>query len=152
MNIIQRSSKSFYEGGRIKVENTDNAKLYDRWMEMWNGNLDLANSIVDKDCVVHQAGSDGFRGPSGVVRMVQMGREPFSSIHFALEVGPIVDSDMLSARWTSRGIYRGGILGTKAPAGTEVEFGGIDIWRLKSGKIIEYWVSSDGLHLMAQLS
>ncbi|GGD96352.1 ester cyclase [Paenibacillus nasutitermitis] len=134
------------------MENSDHAKLYDRWMDMWNGNVELAKSIVDKECVVHQAGSDGFRGPEGVMRMVQMGREPFSNIHFTLEVGPFVDGDMLSARWTSRAVYQGGIPGTKAPAGTEVEFGGIDIWRVKSGKIIEYWVSSDGLHLMAQLS
>lgn len=134
------------------MEYQDNAKLYNQWMEMWNGNLDLANLIVDKDCIVHQAGSNGFRGPEGVMQMVHMGRKPFSSIHFTLEVGPIVDGDMLSARWTSRGIYRGGIPGTKAPAGTEVESGGIDIWRVKSGKIIEYWVSSDVLHLMAQLS
>jgi predicted ester cyclase len=134
------------------VNNPDNARIYDRWMEMWNGNVDLAKSIVDRDCVVHQTGSEGFRGPEGVMRMVRMGREAFSSIHFTLEVGPIVDGDMLSARWTSRGIYRGGIPGAKAPAGTEVEFGGIDIWRVKSGKIIEYWTSSDGLYLMAQLS
>lgn len=34
----------------------------------------------------------------------------------------------------------------------EITFRGIDIWRIEDGKIVEYWVSSDGLHLMAQLN
>lgn len=130
----------------------DTAKLYDDWMKIWNGDLEMAKIIVDKDCVVHQAGSDNFTGSEGVIRMIQMGREPFSSIRFQIEVGPIIDGDLLSARWTSRGTYQGGLPGAKAPAGTEVQFGGIDILKIKSGKIIEYWVSSDGLHLMEQLS
>jgi len=32
-----------------------------------------------------------------------------------------------------------------------VEFGGIDMKRVEQGRIAEYWVSSDGAHLMAQL-
>jgi hypothetical protein len=37
-------------------------------------------------------------------------------------------------------------------AGTEISFSGIDIWRVEDGQIIEYWISSDGLHMVAQLN
>ena len=74
-----------------------------------------------------------------------MGRSPIEALTFALEVGPIVEGDMLAARWSGRGTYAGGIPGTSAPAGTEVWFGGIDIMRIEDGRLAEYWVSSDGL-------
>ncbi len=35
--------------------------------------------------------------------------------------------------------------------GTAISFGGIDVWQLDDGKVVEYWVASDGLRLMAQL-
>jgi predicted ester cyclase len=30
-------------------------------------------------------------------------------------------------------------------------FSGMDIMRIENGRVAEYWVSSDGLYLMAQL-
>jgi hypothetical protein len=41
--------------------------------------------------------------------------------------------------------------GHAPPAGTAVEFAGIDLLRLRDGRFAEYRVSSDGLQLMAQL-
>ena len=32
-----------------------------------------------------------------------------------------------------------------------MSFGGIDIMRIEDGRLAEYWVTSDGLALMAQL-
>lgn len=124
--------------------------MYDRWMRMWNGEVDLADDLVAPGCVIHQPPND-FRGPEGVRQMVEMGRAPFTEITFEVEVPPIVEGDRLAARWRSTGRYEGGIPGATAPRGTAVTFGGNDIWRVEDGKIVEYWVSSDGLHLMAQL-
>lgn len=132
--------------------NSDHKEQYKLWMDLWNGNLELAEILVDVGCVVHQAGNEDMRGPEGIRNMVLMGREPFHEISFSIEVGPIRDGDMVAARWSCAGIYKGGLPGTTAPEGTPISFGGIDIWKLKDGKIIEYWVSSDGLHLMEQLN
>lgn len=125
-------------------------EMYDRWIRMWNGETELADELVSPDCLIHQPPND-FRGPDGVRRMIQMGRAPFTEIVFRIEVEPIIERDRLAARWTSTGRYAGGIPGSSAEVGTEVIFGGIDIWRVVDGKIAEYWVSSDGLWLMAQL-
>ena len=136
---------------------SDLGRLYRRWMlELWNGDLSVAAEIVTGDFVVHQARADGaaseeLRGPEAVLRMVREGHAPFEGLAFEIEVGPVVEGDLVAARWVGRGRYRGGMPGATAPAGTAVEFGGIDLLRARDGRFAEYWVSSDGLQLMAQL-
>jgi hypothetical protein len=92
----------------------DLRRLYRRWMlELWNGDLSVAAEIVTDDFVVHQARADGarseeLRGPGAVVRMVREGHAPFEGLSFEIEVGPVVEGDLVAARWVGRGRYRGG--------------------------------------------
>jgi predicted ester cyclase len=125
--------------------------MYQRWIDMWNGETDLADELMSPTCPIHQPPND-FRGAEGLRQMVEMGRAPFEDTLFSIEVPPIVEGNRLAARWTMTGRYRGGLPGTTAAPGTEITFGGIDIWRVEDGRIVEYWVSSDGLHMMAQLN
>jgi predicted ester cyclase len=98
----------------------DLRQLYRRWLlELWNGDLTVAEQLVTADFVVHQA--------------------------------RVVEGDLVAAGWAGRGRYTGGIPGATAAAGTPVAFGGIDLLRARDGRFAEYWVSSDGLQLMAQL-
>jgi predicted ester cyclase len=134
----------------------DLRRLYRRWMlELWNGDLAIAGELVTDDFVIHQARADGTsegpRGPAALVQLVRDGHAPFEELTFVIEVGPVVEGDMVAARWVGRGRYRGGLPGATAPAGTPVDFGGIDLLRAEGGRFAEYWVSSDGLQLMAQL-
>jgi predicted ester cyclase len=139
------------------MSNDEHRHLYERWLlELWNGDESVAQEILADDFVIHQARarpgeSEAVRGPQAGLEMVRMGRAPFSEVSFAIEVGPIVEGDMVAARWTGRARYAGGIPGATAPAGTEVTFGGIDIMRIENGRLAEYWVSSDGIALMQQL-
>ena len=131
--------------------------LYQRWLlELWNGAESVAQEILADDFVIHQARaqpgeSEAVRGPQAGIELVRMGRAPFSELVFAIEVGPIVEGDMIAARWTAIGVYAGGMPGATAPEGTAVNFGGIDIMRVENGRLAEYWVSSDGVALMQQL-
>ena len=136
---------------------SDLRRLYRRWMlELWNGDLAIAGELVSDDFVIHQARADGAAsegpgGPEALVQLVREGHAPFEELSFDIEVGPVVEGDMVAARWVGRGRYRGGLPGATAPAGTPVAFGGIDLLRARDGRFAEYWVSSDGLQLMAQL-
>lgn len=125
--------------------------MYRRWIDMWNGQVELAEELMSSDCPIHQL-PNTFRGAEGIRQMVESGRAPFDDPVFSVEVEPIVEGNRLAARWTMTGRYIGGMPGATAEPGTEIRFGGIDIWRVEAGKIVEYWVSSDGLHLMAQLN
>ena len=129
-------------------------KLYRRWLlELWNGDVGIAHEIVAPTFTIHHGGlkSEDFRGPQGVVKLVAMSRGPFPDLRFTIEIGPIVEGDIVCARWIGRGTYAGGLPGTPGPEGTRVTFGGMDMLRVEKGKFVEYWVSSDGLHLMQQL-
>ena len=101
--------------------------------------------------LVAGAGSDERRGPEAVVQLVRDGHAPFDGLTFQIEVGPVVEGDLMAARWANRGRYRGGMPGATAAAGTPVAFGGIDLLRARGDRFAEYWVSSDGLALMGQL-
>jgi len=135
---------------------SDLRQLYRRWMlELWNGDLAVATELVTDDFVIHQAradgaGSDERRGPEAVVQLVRDGHAPFDGLTFEIEVGPVVEGDLVAARWAGRGRYRGGMPGATAAAGTPVAFGGIDLLRARADRFAEYWVSSDGLALMGQ--
>ncbi len=128
-------------------------RLYRRWLlELWNGALEVAGEIVAPGFVGHWPDLDVL-GPAGVAEAVGQGRTPFQDISISLDVGPIADGDKVAAQWTFRGAYQGGLPGATVPAGTRVAFSGIDILRIDpaSRKIVEYWVVSDALKLMAQL-
>jgi predicted ester cyclase len=80
-----------------------------------------------------------------------MSRDLFLDVTFAVEVGPVVEGDLVAARWIGRGRYKGGMPGATAPAGTQVSFSGHDLLRVDRGRFAEYWVISEQEHLTAQL-
>ncbi len=138
------------------MPSTETAKLYGRWLGMWNGDLSLADDIVAPDCVVHDPGvpantSDAADGIERIKATVKQARAPFERLIVSLDVGPIEDGGKVATRWTARGSYAGGLPGTQAAPGTMVEFSGVDLLRLADGKVAEYWLSTDALQMMQQL-
>ncbi len=131
------------------------ALLWDRWIELWNGNLDLAEQIIHPDFEVHRIPMphipEGLPGRDALVEWVKQTRSILEGLRFTVEVGPVVDGEMVAGRWFAEGSYQGGIPGATAPAGTPVGFHGNDIWRAQDGLIREYWLSDDLLDLSQQL-
>jgi hypothetical protein len=118
---------------------------------LWNGDLALADEIVAPGFVAHFApvGSSPaeVRGPEGLTGWIAQ-----SFYRFETAVGPLVDGELVAGRWVFRGTYQGGIPGAPAAAvGIEVEYAGIDIFRVEAGKIAEYWLSADSLALLQQI-
>jgi predicted ester cyclase len=130
-------------------------ELWDRWIELWNGNLDSAEEIIHPDFVVHRVPAphvpEGLGGREALLAWVEATRSFFADLRFTVEAGPVVDGDQVAGRWVAEGAYQGGIPGSTAPAGTRVAFHGNDIWRAENGQIREYWLSDDLLDLMQQL-
>jgi predicted ester cyclase len=131
------------------------AELWDRWVELWNGDLELANEIIHPDFTFEQFPPPqlpgGLAGRERLVAWVTQTRALFPGLRFTVEVGPIVDGETAAARWVAEGTYGGGIPGTTAPPGTRFRFHGTDIWRAEDGLIREYWLSDDLLDLFQQL-
>jgi predicted ester cyclase len=130
--------------------------LYDRWAELWRGDFGHAEEILDPTFVVHQARPDGTdsEATTGAARLlpeIEQTRAAFGDITITVDVGPIVDGDLVSARWTMRATYAGGLPGATAPIGTKIAFSGHDILRASDGKFVEYWTCTDILDGLTQL-
>ncbi|GAA3398226.1 ester cyclase [Cryptosporangium minutisporangium] len=130
--------------------------LYGRWAEMWRGDFSHADEVLDRDFVVHQARPDGTdsevtTGPARLLPEIEQTRAAFGDITITVDVGPIVEDDLISARWTMRATYAGGLPQATAPIGTEIAFSGHDILRVSGGKFVEYWTCTDVLDGLAQL-
>jgi len=133
----------------------DSHLLWGRWIDLWNGDLKLANEIIHPELAIHRFPppriSDQLRGREALLAWISQTRSLFEDVQLTVEVGPISDGETVAGRWIAEGTYQGGIPGSTAPAGTRVRFRGNDIWRAEGGMIREYWLSDDLLDLMQQL-
>lgn len=132
------------------------AALVDSWLGLWNGDYDLAATIISENNRVHAAmldGGDGSaaNGVSGMKDFVAQTRSLSSDLEFSIDVGPLVDGDRVVVRWIATGHYGGGLPGAGAPVGTQVTISGTDILRVSGNQIVEYWLNADMLALMTQL-
>ena len=130
--------------------------LVDSWIALWNGDYDIASTIISESNRVHAAmldGGDGsaVAGVSGMRDFVGQTRSISSDLIFSIDVGPLVDGDHIVVRWVATGHYGGGLPGAGAPVGTEVTISGTDILRVSGNQIVEYWLNADTLALMTQL-
>jgi predicted ester cyclase len=133
----------------------DGRLMWDRWIELWNGNLGLAETIIHPEFEIHRTPpprvSDELAGRDALLAWIGQTRSLLQDLHFTVEVGPVVDGNTVAGRWFAEGNYQGGVPGSTAPVGTRVGFHGNDIWRAEGGLIREYWLSDDLLDLFQQL-
>lgn len=131
-------------------------ELWRRWLDMWNGDLSIADEIVAPSFLAHFAPVGpsplAVRGPEGLKEWIGGVLEAFVDHRFATTVGPLADADLLAGRWVFRATYRGGLPGASpAAVGTTVEYAGIDILRIEEGRLVEYWLCADILQLLQQV-
>jgi hypothetical protein len=126
--------------------------LWQGWGDLWNGDLSQAEQILTAGFTVNAAivGVDGasVQGRQGVAGWVALLRKALGEPVFTVEVGPIIDGDLVCGRWHLRGEYAGGMPGATAAPGSRVDFTGTDILRIAGGVFAEYWLNSD-VHVMA---
>ncbi|MBB3662618.1 MULTISPECIES: ester cyclase [Prauserella salsuginis group] len=113
--------------------------LYERWLDdLWNGELaaleSIARDVVTDDFVGHWPGRPALvTGPDQLAAVIREGRGLFDDLSFAVDVGPVAEGDLISARWVARG-HRNG---------TPAEFHGHDILRHDGRLFVEYWVIAE---------
>lgn len=130
--------------------------LYRRWLpELWNADpssmAEIAKEIFAPDVVGHWGPDQDYTGPETIAAKVREGVLMFDDIEVTLEHGPLVDGELVAARWTFAGRFRGGVPGFPAQAGASVRYPGMDLFRLSGDRFAEYWPLGDNLTLMRQL-
>ena len=133
-----------------------NKNIWNLWMEVWNGNLSIADEIIAPKFVAHFAPAATspaeVRGPNGLKQWIGGSAAAFTNYSFTTTVGPLADEDKVAGRWVFRGTYQGGIPGASpAAVGKRVEYAGMDLFRVEDGKIVEYWLCADMLQLLQQV-
>ncbi|GAA2011961.1 hypothetical protein GCM10009799_45300 [Nocardiopsis rhodophaea] len=106
--------------------------LYRRWIdELWNGSPESVEHLVSDDFVGHWPDRD-VHGPAELAELIAQTQAMFSGLRFVLEVGPVVEGDLVAGRWTGHG---------RTPDG-EMTFFGNDILRVRDNRFVEYWTAS----------
>ncbi|MCP2257811.1 putative ester cyclase [Streptoalloteichus tenebrarius] len=130
-------------------------RLYRRWIdELWHADHDriavIAREIFSADFVGRWPEAS-VHGPDELAEWLRAGLVSFTEPRMTVDLGPLVDGDLVAARWTFRGRYAGGIPGATAPVGTEIAFSGMEFLRYADGRFVEYWVSSNEVDSHRQL-
>lgn len=106
--------------------------LYRRWLaELWNGSPRAADQLVSTDFTGHWPDRD-VTGPAELAEIIEQTHNMFTQLSFTLQVGPIVEDDLVAGRWTGRGQTADGAM----------SFVGNDLLRIRDGLFVEYWVAS----------
>jgi len=112
------------------------------------GNLSIADELLSPYFVMHipLPTSSGIEGINEVITTC---RASFEHLNVTVE-DMISEGNNVTARFTARGIHKGNFMGLPA-TGKPITMSGIEIFRIKDGKIIELWGEVNLLGLMQQL-
>lgn len=122
--------------------------------ELWNtGDPALLGRLFERDCVLRARipfTTDFTRGPEAVGQLVLLYRIAFSDLRMTIE-DLVAEGDLVVTRWSGSGRHTGDLVGL-APTGRQIFTTGMDMLRIRDGKIVEGWVSWDVLALIEQLA
>jgi steroid delta-isomerase-like uncharacterized protein len=128
----------------------ENKNIVRRYQEIYNSNaLDALGEVVAEDLLtpkIMPGIPSGIEGAKVAHQMMLAGFPDYQTVIEEL----IAEGDKVVARITMSGTHTGSFMGIPA-TGKHVEFTGIYIARIASGKIVEHWGEEDGVSLLAQL-
>jgi predicted ester cyclase len=129
-----------------------NKAIIRRWLEEgWtNGNLAVADELIDPGFVVHGAGGQAVpTGPEGAKQLVSAWRTGFPDGRMSID-DLFAEDDKVVIRMTWVGTHTGDFYG-RAATGRPVSVTSIGIDRVANGKIVEGWGEVDMLGLYEQI-
>lgn len=142
-------------GARRRDIDPDAASVVLRFFaEVWNERgaaaRDAAAELVADDYRDHDPVPQQGPGRDGVAASIARCHTQIPDLRVLVDE-LIVDGDRVAARWTAVGTHTGEVLGV-APTGRPFRATGIDIFRLRHGRIAEAWHAWDQAGLREQLT
>jgi steroid delta-isomerase-like uncharacterized protein len=113
------------------------------------GDLGAVDTYLAEDFINHDpplgvsADREGMRAAGAMIRAACP--DWHSDLHLL-----VAEDDLVVERFTASGTQRGELMGV-APTGRTVSLPGINIFRLRDGRIVEWWGRLDELGLLRQL-
>ena len=119
-----------------------------RYFDAVNGGDEAAlDAVVADDYVQHIPGT--APGRETVKRHLAMFRSGFPDIRCQVEA-LIAEGDDVVARTVTEGTHTGEFMG-HAPTGRRFRAGGVDVFRVREGRLVEHWGLFDTLGMLLQL-
>lgn len=112
------------------------------------GNLNVADELLSPDFILHVP-LPSSPGIEGINEVITACRAAFEHLNVTIE-DMVAEGNNVAARFTARGIHKGNFMGLPA-TGKPITMTGIEIFRIKDGKIAELWGEANLLGLMQQL-
>ena len=121
-----------------------------RYHDAWNsGDTAAIDGIMTPDVVNHSPLPGQPAGVEGFKQALMWMRGGVPDLVITID-SSVEDGDLVSTRWTGRGAQTGELMGIPA-TGRTVAVTGIDICRVRDGRIVEYWQELDTLSMLQQL-
>ena len=118
--------------------------------ELWNtGNLAIIEEIYSPALVNHLPYAPDLNDFESCKQCVSGVRTGIPDFHVKIE-DVIAEGDKMVCRWVASGSHTGSFFGIP-PSGNKVEWTGMTIYRMDSGKIVETWWNEDTMSLMKQM-
>jgi steroid delta-isomerase-like uncharacterized protein len=112
-------------------------------------NVDLVDQLALEEYVEHDPFPGQGDGRADLKARVQLILDAMNPVRFEIE-DMIAEGDKVVVRWTQRGSQTGSFMGIP-PTGREFTIAGIDIHRLRDGRMAEHWHVVDLFALLQQL-
>lgn len=129
----------------------DLKSIYQQFADAVNRrDLDALDQIFDPDLINHGADPDEPRGADHFKQVFRNFIAACPDLQVTIE-DSITKDDKLVVRWTDTGTHTGApLLGVPA-TGKQIILTGIEILRIRDGKIVERWAENDMRYLMETL-
>lgn len=112
------------------------------------GNLNIANELLAPDFALHVP-LPAPPGIEGINEVITSCRAAFEHLNVTIE-DMIAEGNKVAVRFTAHGVHKGDFMGLPA-TGKPITMTGIEVFRIKDGKIAELWGEANLLGLMQQL-
>lgn len=135
----------------MSAQENKNKEIYRHVLnELYNhANLEVIDEHLSPDFVYHVSMPGISPDREGAKQFVRGITSAFSDIRYTVE-DLVAEGDKVVARWSSRGVHTGELMGVPA-TGKEVTTTGISMARIVDGKIREVWSEFDALGMLQQL-
>jgi predicted ester cyclase len=126
-----------------------NKEIIRRYQEAYNtNNLDVLDELLSPTWK-----TNGW--VEGVPQTIESAKEMYQTILQAMPdvqwhtLDLVAEGDWVAQRTLMRGTFKGEVAGLQ-PTGEVLECGGISMWRIAHGKIVEHWAYADDAGFWAQ--
>ena len=122
-------------------------RFYDDFINA--GNLSVIDEIIGPNYINHAAPFGLSNDKEGLKKLLEEFILAFPDQHIEAKM-IFAKDDMAIAYWEITGTHQGKFFGVE-PTGKKMKMTGIDIDRVKDGKIVEHWGGEDMMSLLSQI-